>query len=94
MSITRYMLNVVMDGIKDTGMMADYAEHAFKDTEHKSAAGWFATRAKNRLSALERDWHDVHDELKQGHHDDDLIDALACHVDHSIADLKARIDKM
>lgn len=88
------MLNVIMDGIKDTGMMATYAEEAFKSAEHKSAAGWFATRAKARLSALERDWHDVHDELRQGHHDDDLIDALACHVDRSIADLKARIDKM
>ena len=92
--MTRHMLNVIMDGIRDTGMMADYAESAFKHPEHKGAADWFAMRAKTRLSHLEKDWKDVHEELVEHNHDSELVDALACHVNKSIADLKMRIEKM
>ena len=95
MNMTKYMLDLVMDGIKDTDMIARYAEEAHKVHEHKSTADWFATRAKARLSHLERDWKDVWEELEEhGKHDEELMDALACHINHSIAGLKTRIDKM
>ena len=94
MGMMRHMLDVVMDGINDTDMIARYAEEAFKHQEHKAAADWFAMRAKMRLSQLERDWKDVHEELVEHSHNDELVDALACHVNHSIHDLKMRIEKM
>ena len=94
MSMMRHMLNVIMDGIKDVGMVASYAEEAHRMPDQKGAAEWFATRAKTRLGHLERDWKDVHEELEEHGHNDELVDALSCHVNHQIADLKARIDKM
>lgn len=94
MSMTRHMLSVIMDGIKDVGMVAGYAEEAHRMPDQKNAAEWFAMRAKTRLSHLERDWKDVHEELEEHSHNDELVDALACHVNHQIADLKARIEKM
>lgn len=94
MRLVHNMLKIVMDGINDTGMMAGYAEEAFKHPEHKDAAEWFAMRARTRLTHLEKDWKDVHEELVEHKHDDELLDALSCHVNHSIDALKARIEKM
>lgn len=92
--LVRHMLKVVMDGITDTGMLAGYAEDAIKHPEHKSAAEWFAARAKTRLAQLERDWKDVREELMEGKHDGELMDALECHINNSISGLKARLEKM
>lgn len=95
MGMTRWMLDIVMDGIKDTDMIAGYAESANKMAEKSDAARWFAERARMRLDRLENDWADVHEELTEhSKHDDELVDALACHVNRSIADLKMRIGKM
>lgn len=94
MRLVHNMLKVVMDGIDDTGMLVSYAEEASKHPEHKGAAEWFAERAKTRLTHLERDWKDVHEELIEHKHDGELLDALACHVNYSIGALKARIEKM
>ena len=90
----KHMLAVVMDGIKDTGMLAGYAEDAkAHDAEH-SVVAWFKTRAQSRLGMIERDWHDVDDELRMHKKDDDLLDALECHVNRSLSELKMRIDKV
>lgn len=94
MRLVHNMLRVVMDGIDDTGMLVGYAEEAYKHPEHKSAAEWFAMRAKTRFSHLEKDWKDVHEELIEHKHDGELLDALACHVNQAIGSLKARIEKM
>ena len=98
MSLTRHMLDVVMDGINDTKMIAGYAQEAAAAGESHDVVDWFAIRAKTRLNALERDWKDVHEELeeraKNGKHDSELLDALECHVEHSIAEIRAKVEKL
>lgn len=84
------MLAVVMDGIKDAEMLAGYAEQA----EDRAVKNWFATRAQNRASGAERDWKDVLDELKKTKHDEELLDALECHVSKSLERLEERVEKI
>lgn len=90
----RHMLAVVMDGIKDAEMMAGYAEMAMKHNADRNVVAWFKTRAQNRMSMAERDWHDVDDQLKVDKHDDELVEALECHVNRSLANLRERIERM
>lgn len=94
MSMMKHMLAVVMDGIKDAEMIAGYAEEAHAHGADHGVVSWFKTRAQNRYSMAERDWHDVDDELKTTKRDDDLTDALECHVNRTLANLRARVDKL
>lgn len=94
MKMKKHMLSVVMDGIKDTGMLADYAQEVARIDGNKDLADWFAVRAKTRLSHLERDWKDVDEELEEHDRGSELLDALECHVNRSIADLKARVESL
>jgi hypothetical protein len=61
--VKKHLIGVVMDGIRDTDMIAGYAEAAREEGEDKFAS-WFAVRAKERLAALRRDWVEVQDVLK------------------------------
>jgi hypothetical protein len=94
MSMMKHMLAVVMDGIKDAEMIAGYAEEAHAHGADHGVVNWFKTHAQNRYSMAERDWRDVDDELKTTKRDDDLIDALECHVNRALANLRARVDKL
>lgn len=94
MSTMRHMLSVVMDGIKDAEMMAGYAETATAHKEDKGITNWFISRAQNRMSMAERDWHDVDEHIRKEKHDDEMLDALECHVNRSLANLKERIAKL
>lgn len=94
MKMKKHMLSVVMDGIKDTRMLADYAQEAAGIDGNKDLADWFAVRAKTRLSHLERDWKDVDEELEEHDRGSELLDALECHVNRSISDLKARVESL
>lgn len=90
----KQMLFVVMDGIKDAEMIAGYAEDAAKHGADRSVINWFVVRAQNRFSMAERDWHDVLDEIKDEKHDDDLVEALECHVKERLAALRERVEKL
>jgi hypothetical protein len=94
MSMIKHMLAVVMDGIKDGEMLTGYAEEAKTHGADKSVTSWFITRAQNRMSMAERDWHDVDDHLSKERHDDEMLDALECHVNRSLANLRARVEKL
>ena len=94
MSVMRDMLTVVMDGIKDGEMMVRYAEEAMAHKADKSISNWFAARAQNRASMAERDWHDVHEHIKSEKHDDEMVEALECHVDTWLASLKDKVAKL
>ena len=95
MSTIKRMLSVVMDGIKDAEMTAEYAEEAVLHGADHGVVMWFTSRAQTRTSMAERDWHEVrdhiHDEKK---HDDELMEALECHVNRSLASLKERVSKL
>lgn len=88
----KHMIAVVMDDIRDTDMIAGYAEEAkAADDGH---ANWFAMRAKERLNTLRRDWSEVDAELHLHNHDDDLVNAMACHIGGELDRIKARVDKL
>lgn len=90
----KHLLAVVMDGLKDADKLVGYAHKAREHGESKDIANWFATRAQNRLSMAERDWKDVREELHKGKHDDELIDALECHVEHWMEELREKVEKL
>lgn len=90
----KHMLAVVMDGIKDGEMMAGYAEEAKGHHEDKGIVTWFTTRAQTRLSMAERDWHDVDEHIRDEKHDDEMLEALECHVNRSLSNLRARVEKL
>lgn len=89
----KHMIQVVMDGIRDTGMLADYAEEA-REHGHDKHATWFAMRAKERLATLKRDWSEVDNELGLHKHNEELVKCMAHHIDHEIERVRARVDKM
>lgn len=90
----KHLLAVVMDGLKDADKLAGYAHMAMEEKADQGIINWFSTRAQNRLSMAERDWKDVQDELKKGKHDDELVDALECHVNHWMDELKKKVGRL
>ena len=90
----KHLLAVVMDGIKDAEMIAGYAEEAKKHGADRTIINWFTVRAQNRLSMAEKDWHDVREEIKEDKHDEEMMEALECHVDRSLDNLRARVMKL
>lgn len=58
MQSTNDLLTVLMDGIRDTGMLIGYAENALMEGQSGRAA-WFRNHAKKRLDQLEADYNDV-----------------------------------
>lgn len=91
--VKKHLIGVVMDGIRDTDMIAGYADSARDDGEDKFAA-WFAQRAKERLAALRRDWSEVEGVLQLKNHSDELVCGMCCHVDKEIERLRSKIEKM
>lgn len=89
----KQMLSVVMDGVKDTNMLADYAKEADKHGE-ASAAAWFKAHAQNRFAALERDWREVREEMRRKREPDDVLDALTDYVDGAISELRKTLEAM
>lgn len=90
----KHMLTVVMDGIKDAEMLVGYAEHAMKHNADHNTIAWFATRAQSRFSMAERDWKDVDEHLKTEKHDEELVEALECHVNRWMENLRERMSKI
>jgi len=94
LSVMKDMLSVVMDGIKDGEMLAKYAEMAIEHKADKGITNWFISRAQNRASMAERDWHDVHEHIKAEKHDEEMVEALECHVDRWLENLKDRVSRL
>lgn len=89
----KHMIELVMDGVRDTNMIASYAEEARKAEDSKSAA-WFATRAKERLGALRRDWTDVEAILRMKDGDMEIVDAMSCYLHKEIERLRDKVERM
>lgn len=91
--VKKDLIGVVMDGITDTSMIAEYAESAREEGEEK-LAGWFSMRAKERLAMVRRDWTEVEDVLKLKEHGDELVQGMRCHIHKEIDRLANWIEKM
>ena len=89
----KHMIQVVMDGIRDADMLADYAEEA-REHGHEKHAMWFHMRAKERLAALKRDWSEVDNELGLRKHGEELVRCMTHHIDNEVERVKARIEQM
>lgn len=89
----KHMIGLIMDGIRDTDMIAGYAETAKSEGEDK-IAGWFAQRAKERLAELRRDWTDVEATLGLRDSDDELAEAMSCHIRKEIDKIRDRVERM
>lgn len=90
----RHMISMVMDDIRDTEMIVEYAEEATERGENPEVASWFAVHAKERLNGLERDWRDVESEMRAHDREGEISDALACHVEHTIHRIKMKVGKL
>ncbi len=89
----KHMIQIIMDGIRDTDMLVDYAEEA-REHGHDKHATWFAMRAKERLAALRRDWSEVDMELGLHKHGEELVKCMAHHIDKEIERVRERVEKM
>lgn len=90
--MVREILTVLMDGIKDANMLADYA-HESEETEHKV---WFLNHAKRRYEDLVSDYAFVKVNIgieQKAREGDAIAEALAGHIEHEIADIKRKIDE-
>lgn len=92
MTTKKHMISLIMDGIRDTDMIAGYAETAMEEDDKHAA--WFAQRARERLAELRRDWDDVERELELKHHKDELTGAMDCHICREVDRVKARVEKL
>ena len=76
---------------------AEDADTAFMLTRelmaHHNALDIFTT-TKERLAELRRDWGDVEETLGLKHHEDDLAEAMSCHIRREIEKLREHIEKM
>ena len=89
----KHMIQIVMDGIRDTDMLVDYAEEA-REHGHEKHAMWFHSRAKERLATLRRDWAEVESELGLRKHADELVRCMTHHIDKEIERVRELVEKM
>lgn len=90
----KHMIDMVMDDIRDTEMIVEYAKEAKARGEKPEVVNWFAVHAKERLNGLERDWRDVESEMRAHDREGEISDALACHVEHTIHRIKIKAGKL
>ncbi len=84
-----------MDGIKDTGMMIDYAIEA-ADSGNPYAS-WFKSHAKMRLDNLHVDYDYISREIglsEKARSGDAIADALLCHLEYQMSDLTQRYNSI
>jgi len=90
MSSINDLLSVIMDEIKDTNMVYEYA----KKPENEAYKTWFCDRARTRLKTLIEDYDQVasviglSQKVREG---DPIAQALDSHIEYQIEDLKKHI---
>lgn len=92
----KYMLSMLMDGIKDADMMIDYAEDAYS-VENEKAAAWFKNHAKLRLDMLTSDYDYINREMgltDKAREGDPLADALLSHLNYQMETLAKRYNNI
>lgn len=94
MKATKHMLSTVMDGVKDTNKLMDYAQAARESGDDASAA-WFMTRAQGRMAELKKDKNEVFEKcglMQKAKGGDDLAGTFVEHVDDEIEKLMRRVN--
>jgi len=86
------MLNVLMDGIRDAGMMLDYAEEAY-NADRVECGNWFKTHARKRIDALDSDFDYVSEQIgleEKAKAGDEIALSLRNHISGQLDDLQRR----
>lgn len=83
------LLRVVMDGIKDAGLLYDYADQAELEG-NKELHDWFMKKAEERTTRTEQEWKDAKSVMHLEEKQDDMSMCLKQHVQREMADLKGR----
>lgn len=87
----RYMLSILMDGIKDTEMYIGYAEEAADNNSEYGS--WFKNHAKMRYDALKTDYDFICKEInlqEKARSGDAIAEALMCHLQYQMKELNER----
>ena len=90
MSSINDLLSVIMDSIRDTNMLYEYANKPGNETY----CNWFMDRARIRLKGLIDDYEQVSSviglaqKVREG---DPIAEALHNHITYQIAELKGKI---
>ena len=93
--MVKYMLSILMDGIKDADMYIDYAIEAVDNDSPYS--NWFKSHAKDRIDGLKSDYdfisREIHlsDKVKSG---DDIAEALMCHLEYQMKSLTEKYNSI
>lgn len=87
------MIKTIMDDLKDTNMLIDWAWEA-KERGDTVAAPWFAGRAKERFAIMEKGWADVSKVIKptaEGGEAEIYYKLLCHHVSDEMKETKERL---
>lgn len=89
--MVKEMLSVLMDGIKDAGMLLDYAYKA--KMQEDDTENWFTNHARKRIEELASDYQAINNEigLEAKAATDEIACALMCHLKEEILQLKNRL---
>lgn len=90
----KYMLTVLMDGIKDANMMMDYATECSDDPK---AMTWFKNHAKSRLDMVTSDFNYINESVglsEKARSGDEMADALMSHLQYEMRELNNRYAMM
>ena len=91
MQSTNDMMNVIMDGVRDAGMLIGYAQNALHENKAERA-DWFKMRAKARMDQLRTDWQEVCGVLgvsKKAEAGDEIAEAMRCMIRHRMDELSS-----
>lgn len=92
--MVKYMLNVLMDGIKDANMLMDYATECDDDSKTMM---WFKNHAKARLDMVTSDYNYINESLglqEKARSGDEMADALVGHLNYEMRELNNRYNMM
>ncbi len=90
--MVKEMLSILMDGIKDAGMLLDYAYKA--KMQEDDTENWFLSHARKRIEEFTSDYQAVNNEIgleSKAAAGDEIACALMCHLKEEILQLKNRL---
>lgn len=88
--MVKEMLSVLMDGIKDSNMLMDYAE----ECDSQDVMIWFINHTKKRIEELGTDYAFIKTQIgldQRVREGDAIAEALESHIEHEMENLKERI---
>lgn len=92
----KYMLSILMDGIKDAGMYMDYAEKA-KHEDDAEYMTWFKNHAKMRIDELARDYDYISNQIglvEKVREGDEIAEALMSHLTYQMSEMTKRFNAL